>query len=113
MDDDKTFTVLVKEAAYEFRAIPSEDLELIGVLAALSVSSVKYVKAVSGVLAKAAGPDQWDAITDQLTSGAITVNDMTAGILGDLIEAQKTDAGKPVKATAKRAGKPRAARNAR
>lgn len=117
MDDDKTFTVYVKEAAYEFSALASEDLELIGALSALTVSPTKYVKAVSGALAKAAGPGQWDSITDQLTSGEITLNDMTAGILADLIEAMKEPESAPApkavaRATSKRASKPRAARNA-
>lgn len=104
MDDDKTFPVKVKDAEYAFKAVPPEDIEMIGLLAVLSVSGAKYVSAVSRVLSKAAGPEQWDSITDQLTSGEITLTEMTAGILKDLLEAQKTGTGKKTAAR-----KPRAA----
>lgn len=107
MDDDKTFTVQIKGTAYVFKAIPPEDMELIGVMSSLSVSNAKYVKLLTRVLADSAGSEQWDAITDRLISKEISIQEMTVQPFKALTEQQVADKPSAAKKTAR---KPRAAR---
>jgi len=92
MGDDKYFTIQIKGTAYRWRPIPSDDLAKIIVVMNMGASSQKSLKALMKVLAKSAGPEQWDAITDRYIDGEIELAEYTNDVLRKILKRQDKDA---------------------
>lgn len=91
MGDEKQYTIQIKGTAYKFRPLPPEDLERVMMINSLNLSHLRVIKALTKVLANAAGPEQWDAITDRYVDGTITLHEMTVDVFKKLIKRQGKD----------------------
>lgn len=91
MGDEKRYTIQIKGTAYKFKPIPDEDAARVVVVANMGATMTKPIKAIMKVLGDSAGPDQWDAITDRLISGELSVEDIGVGLFKTLMERQKRD----------------------
>lgn len=91
MGDEKYFTVQVKGTAYKFQPISQDDLAMIMFVMNMSATSTKTIKAVTKVLSESAGAEQWDAITDRLISGEVTIKEVSVSLLEKIVKRQKRD----------------------
>lgn len=92
MDDDtKRYTIQIKGKAYQFKPIPSEDLSMVIMVLNMGASQTKTLKALSKVVANAAGPEQWDALTDRLIASEVNIEEITVGVMKRLVERQSKD----------------------
>lgn len=98
MDDDKYFSIPIKGTAYRFRPIPEDSVSTLLVILNMGASVDRSVKALMRALGASAGPEQWDAITDRLIEGELTVHDVTIDLFRELVRRQGKDAGVTVKA---------------
>ena len=93
MGDDKRYTIQIKGTAYRFKPLPEEDITRIVLVSNMNASSTKTIKIVFKVLSEAAGPEQWDALTDRLIAKEISVNDIATDLFAKLVKRQSKDAG--------------------
>lgn len=91
MGDEKQFTVQVKGTAYKFQPIPPDELTMIMFVMNMGATGTKTIKAVTKVLSASAGTEQWDAITDRLIAGEVTIQEVTVSLLEKIIKRQKRD----------------------
>lgn len=91
MGDEKQYTIQIKGTAYRFKPLPPEDLTMVMAVLNLGASQLKTLKALSTILARAAGPEQWDAITDRLIAGEVDVSDVTVTVFEKLIRRAAKD----------------------
>lgn len=91
MGDEKYFTVQVKGTAYKFQPISQDDLAMIMFVMNMSATGTKTIKAVTKVLSESAGTEQWDAITDRLISGEVTIKEVSVSLLEKIVKRQKRD----------------------
>ncbi len=91
MGDEKYFTVQVKGTAYRFQPIPSDDLAMIMFVMNMGATGTKTIKAVAKVLSESAGAEQWDAITDRLIAGEVTIKEVSVSLLDKIVKRQKKD----------------------
>lgn len=91
MGDEKYFTVQVKGTAYRFRPIPSDDLAMVLFVTSMGATETKAIKAVTKVLATSAGAEQWDALTDRLIAGEVTIKEVSVSLLEKIVKRQKKD----------------------
>lgn len=103
MDDDTYFTIQVKGTAYRFDPIPDDEVTKLMVVLNMGASVDKSIKALMRTLGRAAGPDQWDEITDRLITGELTVNEVSVDLFKEIVKRQskaegQTKARRPRKA---------------
>lgn len=91
MGDEKYFTVQVKGTAYRFQPVPQDDLAMIMFVMNMGATGTKTIKAVTKVLSASAGTEQWDAITDRLIAGEVTIKEVTVSLLEKIVKRQKKD----------------------
>lgn len=92
---EKYYTIQVKGTAYRFAPIDAKAFETLVMVNNMSASPMKAVKALTQALAKSAGPDQWDEITDRLLAGELEARDVTVTLLEKILKRQaKDDAAK-------------------
>lgn len=91
MGDDKYYTIQVKGTAYRFEPMPPEEMAKFAIVANMGASPTKTIKVLTHVLGKAAGPEQWDAITDRLINDEIVMKDLV-DLFGKLVKRQNKDA---------------------
>lgn len=91
MGDEKQYTVQIKGTAYRFRPIPQDDLVMVTLVSNMGAHQTKTLKALSKVVASSAGPEQWDALTDRLIAGEVTIEEITVGVLKRVVERQTKD----------------------
>ena len=91
MGDEKYFTVQVKGTAYRFQPIPPDDLAMIMFVMNMGATGTKTIKAVAKVMSVSAGAEQWDAITDRLIAGEVTIKEVTVSLLEKIVKRQKKD----------------------
>lgn len=92
MGDEKYYTIQIKGKAYRFKPLPTEDLERVIMIRSMSVSEMKTIRALTRVLSTAAGPEQWDDITDRYVAKEIDLTDFTVDVFQKLIKRQDKDA---------------------
>jgi hypothetical protein len=92
MGDEKYYTIQIKGTAYRFRPLDPEDVVRVSVVLNMGASPQKSIKGLTHLLAKSAGEEQWDAITDRLITGELEVKDVTTSLLKKLIDRQNKDA---------------------
>jgi len=91
MGDEKYYTIQVKGTAYRFRPVPDDDIARVVAVANMGASPVKPLKMIMKTLATSTGPEQWDAITDRLIKGELSVEDVSGKLFKKLIDRQKAD----------------------
>lgn len=91
MGDEKYFTVQVKGTAYKFQPISEDDLAMIMFVMNMGATGTKTIKAVTKVLSASAGAEQWDAITDRLIAGEVTIKEVTVSLLEKIVKRQQKD----------------------
>lgn len=77
MDDTKTFKIQIKGTAYQFAPLDLEAVGSLSVIMAMQPSPQVILKAAFKPLRAAADPADWDALTDRLVDGEVTVDDIT------------------------------------
>lgn len=88
MGDEKLFSVQIKGTAYKFKPIPKEGLTLLMLVMNMGASQTKILKALTKVLGESAGPEQWDAITDRLIDGEVSIEDVSSSLLKTIVKRQ-------------------------
>lgn len=91
MGDEKYYSIQIKGVAYRFRPMPPEDLERVMMVNSLNLSHLRVLKVLTRVLATAAGPEQWDAITDRYMNQDISLAEMTVDVFRKLVKRQGKD----------------------
>lgn len=100
------FKIQIKGTAYTFKPIPPDDATRVIVVINMGASMTKPIKAIMAVLKASAGPEQWDAITDRLIAGELSLEDISSKLFKEIIDRQKAGDEKP--APVKRAPRARA-----
>jgi hypothetical protein len=77
MDDTKQYVTQIKGTAYRFDPLSAADVERVGLVSTMNVSQAKMAKAMFRSLAAAAGPDQWDELTDRYVAGEVPLTEFT------------------------------------
>ena len=90
MGDEKKYTIQIKGTAYRFNAVTPEDATMLVTVMNMNASPAKSIKALTKTLGVAAGAEQWDAITDRLILGEITLQDLT-DVFRKLMKRQGSD----------------------
>lgn len=76
MGDEKHYTIQIKGTAYRFDPVTSEDATMLATVINMNADPTKTIKAMTRVMGRAAGAEQWDAVTDRLIAGEITLKDL-------------------------------------
>lgn len=92
MGDDKTYIVQIKGKAYRFSPLDPEEVERMSIVSTMGAGHLKTIKSMFRVLSKAAGPDQWDEITDRYVEGEIDLQDVAVKLLKKLMDRARKDA---------------------
>lgn len=75
-DEKKYYTIQIKGTAYRFEPVSSEDATMLTAVINMNASPVKTIKAMTRVMKRCVGDEQWDTITDRLISNEIDLNDL-------------------------------------
>ena len=77
MDDDtKRYKIQIKGTAYTFQPADMEAVSRLQLVYAMDPSDQIKLKAIFGILKTAADPAEWDALTDRLREGDVSVEDI-------------------------------------
>jgi len=77
MDDTKQYVTQIKGTAYRFAPLDPKDVERVGVITTMNAGAAKMAKAMFRALSAAAGPEQWDDLTDRYVAGEIPLTEFT------------------------------------
>lgn len=91
MGDEKYYTIQVKGTAYRFEPLSQDQLAKFAIVANMGASPNMTIKALTNILGRSAGAEQWDAITNRLILDEITLKDLT-DLFGKLVKRQSKDA---------------------